>query len=386
MARPSCENKVFVPQDARCYVEISRSRIAANYRAVCAAVGPQTQVMGVVKADAYGHGAIEVSRVLCQEGASWLAVSSVDEGVALRRAGIDCRILVMAGVMPWESGAVREFRLTPALHSIGEIAFLGDARRASDPLDVHLKIDTGMNRLGTHATAAEIANALAGEPGIRVEGLMSHFASAADFSSTQTDEQIRQFSSISANLAALGIRPRVTHCAGTNAVAYPRPGLMQTLVRPGHAIYGYVSPARGDAPAPAVKVAPALSWKTRIVAIKHLPAGARVGYGGSFVAAAPMRVAILAAGYADGISHRLSNKGKVIAGGRFAPIVGTVSMDLTTIDVTQSPHLRPGDEVTLLGREGDVSLDAQQIARTAGTISYNVLCAISARVRRFYVE
>jgi alanine racemase len=374
-----------VPQSARCYVEISRSRIAANYRAVRTAAGPGTQVMGVVKADAYGHGAIEVSRILTQEGARWLAVSSVDEGITLRRAGIDCRILVMAGVMPWERAAIREFNLTPTLHSLDEIAFFRDAR-TTDPLDFHLKIDTGMNRLGTHAAADEIAGAVMAVPGIRLEGLMSHFASAADFTSRQTDDQIRRFNEIVTALAGRGIRPSLSHCASTNAIAYARQGMSQPLVRPGHAIYGYVSPARGDAPPSALRVQPALSWKARIVSVKDLPAGARVGYGGSFVAPAPMRIAVLAAGYADGISHRLSNKGRVIAGGRLAPILGTVSMDLTTIDITASPHLAPGDAVTLLGREGDVSLDAQQIARTAGTISYNVLCGISARVRRFYVE
>jgi alanine racemase len=147
-----------------------------------------------------------------------------------------------------------------------------------------------------------------------------------------------------------------------------------------------VSPARGHAPPPVLTVKPVLSWRTRIIEVKDIPAGSKVGYGGSFVSPAPMRLAILAAGYADGVPHRLSNRGKVIAGGRFAPIVGTVSMDLTTIDITLSPHLQPGDAVTLLGQEGDVSLDAQQIARTAGTISYNVLCGISARVKRFYID
>jgi alanine racemase len=161
---------------------------------------------------------------------------------------------------------------------------------------------------------------------------------------------------------------------------------MLPLVRPGHAIYGYVSPARGPAPHPLFAVKPALSWKARIVTIKDVPAGARIGYGGSYHALSPMRIAVLAAGYADGVPHRLSNKGKVIAGGRFAPIVGTVSMDLTTIDITLSPQLNAGDEVTLLGREGELSLDAQQIARTAGTISYSVLCGIGGRVKRFYTD
>jgi len=369
-------------QAARCYVEISRSRIAANYRAVRDAVGPATQIIGVVKANAYGHGAVEVAHVLVAEGTKWLAVSSVDEGVALRRAGINCRVLIMAGVMPWEHEAMHEFRLTPVAHS------LDDLRRFDEggPLDVHLKIDTGMNRLGIRRAAAEIAEAVLALRNARVEGLLSHFASAADFTSGQTKEQIREFNGIWQALAGLGVRPALMHFASTNAIAYPRRDAWLSLVRPGHAIYGYVSPARGPAPPPALVVKPALSWRTRIISVKDVPAGSKVGYGGSFVASSPMRLAVLAAGYADGVPHRLSNKGKVIAGGRFAPIVGTVSMDLTTIDVTNSPGMETGDEVTLLGREGDVALDAQEIARTAGTISYNVLCGISARVKRFYID
>jgi alanine racemase len=369
-------------QAARCYVEISRSRIASNYCAVRDAVGPGAQIIGVVKANAYGHGAVEVATVLAAEGAKWLAVSSVEEGITLRRAGIDCRVLIMAGVMRWEHEALREFRLTPVVHA------LDDLRRFDEggSLDVHLKVDTGMNRLGTRGTATEIAASVLALRNARVEGLLSHFASAADFTSSQTEEQIREFNGIAEALAGLGVRPALMHFASTNAIAYPRRDAWLSLVRPGHAIYGYVSPARGDAPPPVLKVMPALSWRTRIISVKDVPAGSKVGYGGSFVASTPMRLAVLAAGYADGVPHRLSNKGKVIAGGRFAPIVGTVSMDLTTIDITHSPGMVPGDEVTLLGREGDVALDAQQIARTAGTISYNVLCGISARVKRFYVD
>jgi len=374
-----------VPQNARCYVEISRSRIAANYRAVRDAVAPGAHIMGVVKANAYGHGAVEVASVLCAEGAKWLAVGSVEEGVALRRAGISCRILVMAGVMAWEHEALREFHLTPVAHSLDDLRRF-DEGTAAQPFDVHLKIDTGMNRLGTSAAAAEIAAAVSGLRNVRVEGMLSHFASAADFSSDQTEEQIRAFGDVWSALASHGVRPALMHFASTNAIAYPRRDAWLSLVRPGHAIYGYVSPARGDAPPAVLAVKPALSWYARIIAVKDVPAGSKIGYGGSFVAATPMRLAVLAAGYADGVPHRLSNKGRVIAGGRFAPIVGTVSMDLTTIDITHSPRVRAGDVVTLLGQEGDVSLDAQQIARTAGTISYNVLCGINVRVKRFYTD
>lgn len=372
-------------QPARCYVEISRAQIAANYRAVREAVEPNSHVMAVVKANAYGHGAVEVATTLCAEGAKWLAVGCIEEGVALRRAGIECRILVMAGVMPWEHEALDEFRLTPVAHSLDDLRRF-DAATAERPLDVHLKIDTGMNRLGTAAGAAEIAAAVSALRNVRVEGLLSHFASAADFTSPQTEDQIGAFDEMWSALSSLGVRPALMHFASTNAIAYPRRDAWLSLVRPGHAIYGYVSPARGHAPAPVLSVTPALSWRTRIIAVKDVPEGAKIGYGGACVAASPMRLAVLAAGYADGVPHRLSNKGKVIAGGRFAPIMGPVSMDLTTIDITHSPHLQPGDVVTLLGREGDVSIDAQQIARTAGTISYNVLCGINARVKRFYID
>jgi alanine racemase len=156
------------------------------------------------------------------------------------------------------------------------------------------------------------------------------------------------------------------------------------MTRPGHAIYGYVSPARGKAPSSQLRVKPALSWKTRIITVKDVPEGTLIGYGGSYRASQSMRIAILAAGYADGIPHRLSNRGKVIAAGKLTSMLGTVSMDLTTIDVSHAPQLGPGDVVTLLGTEGNVALDAQQIAKTAGTISYNVLCGISARVKRVY--
>jgi alanine racemase len=288
----------------------------------------------------------------------------------------------MAGVMRWEHEAMREFRLTPVAHS------LDDLRRFDEgsPLDVHLKVDTGMNRLGAGGTAAEIADAILALRNARVEGLLSHFASAADFKSGQTEDQIRKFNSIWQDLAGRGVRPALMHCASTNAIAYPRRDAWLSLVRPGHALYGYVSPARGAAPPPVLVVKPALSWRTRVISVKDVPAGSKVGYGGSFTASSPMRLAVLAAGYADGVPHRLSNKGNVIAGGRLAPIVGTVSMDLTTVDVTHSPGLETGDEVTLLGSEGDVTLDAQEIARTAGTISYNVLCGISARVKRIYID
>jgi alanine racemase len=233
--------------------------------------------------------------------------------------------------------------------------------------------------------AERIAGTVAGCAHVRLDGLMTHFASAANYQSGQTPEQITEYQRVLSALTAAGISPRCCHLSSTIPVAYGRREAWGNMVRPGHAIYGYISPARGNAPAPVLEVRPALNWKARILEVKDLPEGALVGYGGMFRCERPSRIAVLAVGYADGMNHRLSAKGKVIAAGRLTPIAGAISMDLTSIDVTECPPLAPGDAVTLLGREGSVSLDAQQIARTAGTISYGVLCGIGQRVKRVYL-
>jgi alanine racemase len=343
----------------------------------------------VIKADAYRHGAVEVARVLVGEGARWLAVSSVEEGVALRRAGIGApRVLVMADFLPFEREAIAEYRLTPVIHTLEDIASLDRlAERHGTTIAFHLKIDSGMGRLGTQAPAAEIVAALRAAPRARLEGLMTHFGSAADYGGSQSDEQTAYFDAL---CESLGTRPAIVHMASTIAVAYGRRSSWKNMVRPGHAIYGYVSPVRAGAGQPIpqnlLTVRPALSWKAAILAVRDVPPGWRIGYGAMFTTPRPMRIGILAAGYADGIPHRLSNKGRVIAAGQFAAILGAVSMDVTTIDLSQAPQLNSGDAVTLLGEEGSCAQDAQQMARAAGTISYSLLCGISARVHRIYVD
>jgi len=374
----------------RSFVVVSLDQIARNYRNVCSVVGPRVEVAGVVKADAYGHGALEVSRVLVSEGARWLAVSSVDEGVQLRCGGLraargsdQVRILVMGGFLPYECEAMAEHGLTPAIHSLAQMRDLDRLAQArQQPMAFHLKIDSGMGRLGTRAEAREILAALADLRCARLEGLMTHFASAADYSSSQTDDQMAYFRAVCGDLREAGVNAPHVHTASTNAIGYGR--AEGNMVRAGHALYGYVSPARGEAPRQRLSVKPALTWKARLLAVKEIPEGTLVGYGGTFRAPRAMRIGVLGAGYADGLFHRLSNRGKVIADGKLTPILGTISMDLTTIDLSHTTALGPGDEVTLLGAEGDARLDAQQIARVAGTISYNILCSISARVKRVY--
>jgi alanine racemase len=372
----------------RSWVEISLKQIVENFRAVSDVVGPDVEVMPVVKADAYRHGAVEVSRALAAAGARWLAVSNVEEGAVLRDRGIATRILVMADFLPSERAGLLDYNLTPVIHSLTDIAdWDREASARGIAADYHLKIDSGMGRLGTRGSAPEILQAVSAAKNVRLEGLMTHFASAANYASRQTEEQLHLFQSICSALAQAGVNPPILHLASSTPIAYGRRDAWQRMVRPGHAIYGYVSPvARGTAPRRLLQVRPALTWKTAVLAVKDLPLGVLVGYGGIYKTTQPTRIAVLAAGYADGIPHRLSNKGQVIANGHFAPIIGAVSMDLTTIDITHCPPLVPGDAVTLLGSEGGLSIDAQQIARVAGTISYSVLCGIHARVKRIYVD
>jgi len=370
----------------RCWVEVSRRQLASNFNAVRDAVGAGVEVMPVVKADAYRHGAVEVARALTAEGARWLAVSNVEEGVTLRQAGIAAHIFVMGDFLPFERPALIDYELTPAIHSLEQLAdFDRMAAALRRPLDYHLSIDTGMGRLGSREAPTRLVEAVQACRAARLQGLMTHFASAANFQSSQTNDQVAHFNAVHQAFQQAGISPRYLHMSSTIPVAYGLRNAWGNMVRPGHAIYGYVSPAIGsDAPA-LLDVRPALNWKARILEIKDLPIGAKVGYGAMFTADRPTRMAVLAVGYADGMMHRLSNKGKVIAGGKLVPILGAVSMDLTSIDVTDCPGLAPGDAVTLLGREGNVTLDAQTIARAAGTISYGVLCGIGQRVKRVYV-
>jgi alanine racemase len=371
----------------RSWVEISRRRITENYRAIAAAVGAGVEIMPVVKADAYNHGAGEVSRVLADEGVRWFAVASADEGVALRQAGIEAGIVLMADFLPSERDAIIEYNLTPVVHSLDQVRDLSVmAAKAGRTLAYHLKIDSGLSRLGTRASCAEIIDALQSAPNTTLQGLMTHLASAEDFTSPQTDEQIRTFFELCDRLRSTAANPSFIHLSSTNAIAYGRREAWHNLVRPGLSLYGYVSPALGTPPECLLPVEPALMWKAAVLAVKDLPEAALVGYNARFRTRRPTRTAVVAAGYADGYPHSLGNTGKVIVNGVLAPIIGAVSMDLITVDITDCPLLVPGDTVTLLGRQNSASMDAQDISTLAGTIPYAILCGINRRVNRQYVD
>jgi alanine racemase len=371
----------------RCWVEISKRRIAENFAAVRAAVGSEVEVAPVVKADAYHHGAVEVSRLLVAQGARWLAVSNVEEGVELREAGLEARILVMAGLLSKEWAEAVARNLTPVVHSLDDLRILETlALAAGRRIPYHLKIDTGLGRLGTLAAPGDILAAAAGAPHTELEGLMTHFASSADFyNNAQTEEQLARFESVCGVLAQRGCAPRYLHTASSIPIAYGRRGAWKTMVRPGLSLYGYVSPAQGDPPERLLAVEPALAWKAAVLEVKDVPQGAMIGYGALYRAPQPMRVAVLGAGYADGYPHQLGNRSRVILKGRHAALLGAVSMDLLTVDATECPDLKPGDAATLIGQEGEARVDATELARGAGTIAYTVLCAIAARVKRIYV-
>src|ERR1700678_3290542 len=238
----------------RSWVEISLKQIAANFRAVRDVVGPDVEVMPVVKADAYRHGAVEVSRTLAAAGARWLAVSNVEEGAILRDRGIRTRILVMADFLPAERAGLLDYNLTPVIHSLADVAEWDRLAGTRGCIaDYHLKIDSGMGRLGTRGTAPEILEAIGATKHVRLEGLMTHFASAANYASTQTEEQLRSFQTLCAELARASMHPPILHLASSTPIAYGRKDAWQRMVRPGHAVYGYVSAvaegAKGSAPA-----------------------------------------------------------------------------------------------------------------------------------------
>ncbi len=368
--------------ELRTWAEVSLRQVRENYRAISATVGTGVLVAPVVKADAYGHGAVPVSRALVNAGATWLAVSCVQEGVALRQSGIAVRILVMGGLLPFERDAIFTHRLTPVVHALEE---LRDYDAAGRPATVHLKIDTGMSRLGASASPAEVVEVLRGLKHVRVEGLMSHFASAEDFTTGQTADQVRQFEAVCDAVRGAGVAldmlPEMTHLSSSNAIAYGRRETWLSLVRPGLATYGYVSRSVGG-PVNTLAVAPVLTWYARLLKVREIAAGTPVGYMARFRAPTATRIGTVAAGYADGIPHRLSTRGSLVSKGRALPILGAVSMDLTTVDLALAPELQVGDAVTVLGP----GMDAQQIAEIAGEIPYSVLCGIGNRVRRVYID
>jgi alanine racemase len=363
--------------------EISIAGLRHNVRVVRDLVGSDVAVMGVVKANAYGHGAVEVAGVLAAEGATWLGVALPEEGIALRGAGVGLPILCLGGFWEGQEALVLDFDLTPAISRADQLERLdAEAGRRGATVRYHLKVDTGMGRLGVPVRDLEaFLSATSSLRRVACEGLMTHIASADvpaldDF----TRRQIARYHDALALAERHGLEPRWRHLAnGAAALAFPE--ARGNLVRPGAVLYGLTHDTLSP-DAPVLPLRPVMRFVTRVEHIKTVPAGTPLGYGCTFETARPSVIATVPAGYADGVRRALSNRGWVGIRGAHAPVVGRVSMDLTILDVTDIPDVRLGDEAVLFGTGGPT---AEEVAAAAETISYEITCGVSSRVPRLVV-
>jgi alanine racemase len=349
-------------------------------------------VIAVVKADAYGHGAVAVSRALAAEGVTRFGVALVEEARTLRDAGIRGEVLVLGGFTGDQASEIVDLGVTATIFHPAHAAALSDAaRRAGRVAPVHAKIDTGMGRLGFPVDEAPDAIAsLTRLPGLRLDGVMTHFADADLADPAFAREQMARFDRVMAALHARGIVVPLRHAANSAAVmAVSRDGVvgleaaLYDAVRPGIMLYGC---RPGPAVGPAVDLRPVLSLTTCIGLLKRVPSGTPISYGRTFVTRRPSLIAVLPIGYADGYPRALSNVGAVLVRGRRAPVAGRVCMDLTMVDVTEVPGVAEGDEVVVIGVQGDASMSAEDVAAAAGTIAYELLCGIGPRVPRRYLD
>jgi alanine racemase len=366
--------------------EVDVGALARNVQTL-RSVAPGTALLAMVKANAYGHGASIVAAALETLGVELLGVALVEEGLALRDAGIAAEIVVLGGAYEGAWDTLIEARLVPAVFREDHLEALARAaRRGGSMPRAHLKVDTGMARLGALPEEVPALLGRARTLGVEFEGVMSHFANADLSDGLVTERQLEQFEKTLEVVRAAGFRPRWQHLANSAAmVALPRArtGAVYNLVRPGLALYG-VSPAPWIvAPRP---FEPVLSWKTAVIHLKTVPAGTAVSYGGTWTARRPTRVATLPVGYADGYPRRLSNRAQVLVRGQRAPVVGRVCMDLCMVDVTDVAGTTLGDEVVLLGRQGGQEVGAVELAGWLETIPYEVLCGVGARVPRVAVQ
>jgi alanine racemase len=368
------------------WAQIDLEALASNYRVVKDRVGASVKIMAVVKADAYGHGAVQCSRRLAAEGADWFGVALPEEGRQLRVAGIDKPILCLAGFWGEQAELCLQHQLVPVVYRIDMLeAFDRAARERNVVADVHLKIDTGMGRLGVRFDElGEFAHSLARFRNLRFDGLMTHFAAADEPScGPLTSDQIERFNNAVAVLKELGLNPTYRHLANSAGI-FAQPESHGNMVRPGGVLYGLwrdiLAPADRE-----VNLHPIMSVHSRITLVKWVPAGETVGYGCTFEASRKTLVATVPLGYDDGYMRALSNRGHAIIRGTFATVIGRISMDLTLIDVTNVPDVAVNDDVILLGQHGNLSVTAEDIGKTAGTLSYEVTCGIGPRVPRIYV-
>ena len=368
--------------EARVWLEIDHEVVKSNFEHIAAKISP-SKVLAVLKADGYGLGAMPIAKTLLAAGAARVGVATPDEAYALM--GLGCDLQIMSAVLPEEVPDLVRAGVALPVTDLGMARFIGEtARRMGLVAKGHVKLDTGMGRLGILIEEAdEVVPACCSVPGLEAEGIFTHFpmdyAGHGDF----TRRQIALFKGLLARLEAKGIRFKYRHCANSDAINHCPEAVREpfNLVRAGLNLHGLFDPAEDGGR----YVAPVLSLKTRLVAARDMPAGRSVGYGATCRLDRPTRVGTIAAGYADGFPLALSNRGRVIIRGRSCPVIGRISMDYTTVDLTQAPGAEVGDIVTCIGRDGGESVTAEEWARLKGTHPYDIICSFSNRVRRVHV-
>ena len=371
------------------WAEIDLNHLAANFNQIKKRVGSAARVMAVVKANAYGHGAVECARRLAAEGADWFGVALPEEAIQLRAAGIRQPILCLAGFWPGQAPACIQYQITPVVYGRDMLDALNQAATAAGVIaDAHVKIDTGMGRLGVRFDQlSDFVGRLDQFSNVRIDGMMTHFAAADDASCRPlTMDQIHRFDEAVSVFREHGYRPTHLHLANSAGV-YGHREAWGNMVRPGGVLYGLwrdVLPPSVSDP----QLVPVMSLYSRIIMLKWVPPGETIGYGCTFEASRRSLIATLPIGYHDGYMRGFSNRANVIVRGAYATIVGRVSMDLTLIDVTDVAGVELHDEVTLLGsdrRNPEMRIRAEDLARIAGTLSYEVTCGVGDRVPRVYV-
>ena len=385
------------------WAEVSLSSLCYNLRAIRAFVNPESEgrktprkILSIVKGNGYGHGGPEVAKALEEAGSDWFGVTSAGEGEAVRKAGVQKPILALTSFWPGEEDQLLQNKISPAIIRCDQLAALESAaarRKAGKrSVGIQLKIDTGMNRLGIAPTDIDcFARQYEKSRLLKLEGVFTHFASSEVFAgpaASQTNQQEESFHCAVARLRGLGIDPGLIHLANSAAIA-TRPETWADMVRPGAILYGYhpgYDPMERRAEAERqLTLRPVMSLRTRVISIRNIPAGSGVGYNAKFVPDRPSKIAVLAAGYGDGIHRALGNKGSVMIRWAFAPIVGIISMDVTMVDVTDVDGVALGDIATIYGWDGDQVLPANLVARSIGTVTSDLLCAVSSRVPRIYL-
>ncbi len=364
------------------YATVNLAALAHNLSLIKRYLSPGCEIMAIVKANAYGHGAVDSAQTLTRQGIGRFAVASLDEGIILRQAGLSVPIVVLGALFQEQMPDLVAHRLTPVVSDRHILLALTKAARSHPaPYPIHLKVETGMGRLGfsPEELLSLLDNPILRSP-LQVEGIMTHLADADGADSAFTKRQLGVFRAMLEQIRQHGLTLPLVHTANSAAIVrFPESHF--SLVRPGIMLYGYHTlPA--TVPAPDLK--PVLSLRTTIVQLRTIPRGGTVSYNTTFVAKRPTRIAVLPIGYADGYSRRLSNRGSVLIQGRRAPIVGLVCMDMIMVDVTDLAQLQVGETVTLIGQQGQESIWADEVANWIDTIPYEVLCGIGSRVPRLY--